>query len=76
MKQPIIDIQTTFLSQIQESKMPMTVFLVNGFQIRGTLKGFDNFTIELESESKQQVIYKHAISTMVPLKPVKLQAAH
>jgi host factor-I protein len=72
MKQPI-DIQNAFLSQAQIDKVPMTLFLVNGFQIRGTLKGFDNFTIEVDTEGKQQVIYKHAISTIVPLRPFKLQ---
>lgn len=72
MKQQI-DIQTAFLNSVSQYKVPVTVFLVNGFQIRGTLKGHDNFTIEVESEGKQQVIYKHAISTIVPLRPVKLQ---
>jgi host factor-I protein len=70
-KKGIINIQHNFLTNLTESKMPLTVFLVNGFQIRGTLKSFDNFTIALESEGKQQVVYKHAISTIVPTKPVQ-----
>lgn len=65
--------QTTFLDAVRQNHVPVTVFLVNGFQIRGTIQGSDNFTVVVESEGKQQVIYKHAISTVVPLRPVKLQ---
>jgi len=72
LKQPI-DIQDTFLSQAQQSKTPLTVFLINGFPIRGTLKGFDNFTVEIESEGKQQVIFKHVISTIAPQHPIKFR---
>lgn len=46
----------------------MSLFLLNGFQLRGQVKGFDNFTVLLESEGKQQLIYKHAISTFAPQK--------
>jgi host factor-I protein len=51
----------------------LTVFLVNGFQLRGTVTGFDNFTVVLDSEGKQQLIYKHAISTIIPIRPVNLE---
>jgi host factor-I protein len=51
----------------------LTVFLVNGFQLRGTVTGFDNFTVVLDSEGKQQLIYKHAISTIIPIRPVSLE---
>lgn len=70
-KQPV-NIQDTFLNQIRKEKVPVTVYLVNGFQIRGNVKAFDNFTIVLESEGKQQMIYKHAISTFTPLRNVTL----
>ena len=53
--------------------MPLTVFLMNGFQMRGTVVGFDSFTVVLESDGKQQLIYKHAISTIVPLRRLGLQ---
>ena len=53
--------------------MPVTMFLVNGFQRRGIVTGFDPFVVVLESEGKQQVIYKHAISTVVPARPVELR---
>lgn len=55
--------------------MPVTVFLVNGFQMRGIVTGFDSFVVILESDGKQQMLYKHAISTIVPVSPVDLRAA-
>lgn len=70
-----IDVQTGFLDAAMRNNVPATVYLINGFQIRGTVKGFDNFTVELESEGKQQVVYKHAISTIVPLRPLNLNVA-
>ncbi len=71
MKQPI-NIQDTFLNQIRKDGVPVTIFLVNGFQIRGFIKAFDNFTIVIESEGKQQMVYKHAISTFTPQRSVSL----
>jgi len=61
-----------FLNQVRKEGIPVTVFLVNGFQLKGNLRGFDNFTVILESEGKQQMVYKHAISTIVPNKPISL----
>nr|WP_320415681.1 RNA chaperone Hfq [Candidatus Contubernalis alkalaceticus] len=52
--------------------MFLTVFLVNGYQIKGIVKSFDNFTILLEVESKQQLVYKHAVSTIIPLKNINV----
>ena len=63
-------LQDVFLNAARKEKMPLTVFLVNGFQIRGTVSGFDSFTVVILSEGKQQLIYKHAISTIVPKRPV------
>jgi len=60
--------QDLILNQVRKDSMPVTVFLTSGFQIRGVIKGFDNYVIVIESESKQQMIYKHAISTIIPLK--------
>ena len=68
--QKSLNLQEIFLNQVRKTKMPVTVFLVNGFQIKGVVSGFDNFTVVLDSEGKQQLIYKHAISTVVPARPV------
>lgn len=67
-----INIQDHYLNQLRKERILVTVFLTNGFQIRGIIKAFDNFTILLESEGKQQLIYKHAISTFSPSKNVNL----
>ena len=64
------NLQDVFLNQARSSKQIVTVFLVNGFQLRGTVTGFDNFTVVLDSEGKQQLIYKHAISTIIPSRPI------
>ncbi|MEC2078369.1 RNA chaperone Hfq [Metabacillus fastidiosus] len=72
MKQSI-NIQDQFLNQLRKDGAFVTVFLINGFQIRGQIKGFDNFTILLESEGKQQLIFKHAVSTFSPQKNVQLE---
>jgi len=66
------NLQDIFLNQARCSKQHVTVFLVNGFQLRGVVTGFDNFTVVLESEGKQQLIYKHAISTIIPTRPIEL----
>jgi host factor-I protein len=71
MKQSI-NIQDQFLNQLRKDNAFVTVYLLNGFQLRGLVKGFDNFTVLLESDGKQQLIYKHAISTFVPQKNVQI----
>ncbi len=65
-----MNLQDSFLNQVRKEKMPVTIFLVNGFQIKGIVKGFDNFTVIVELEQKQQLVYKHAISTVAPVKPI------
>lgn len=65
-----INIQDNFLNQLRKDSIPVTVYLTNGFQIRGVIKAFDNFTIIVDSEGKQQMIYKHAISTFTPQRSV------
>jgi host factor-I protein len=72
MKQPI-NIQDQFLNQLRKEGIPVTVFLLNGFQLRGHVRGFDNFTVLFESEGKQQLVFKHAISTFSPQRSVQLQ---
>lgn len=68
-----INLQDVFLNKSRKENISITVFLVNGYQIRGVVKGFDNYTIVLESEDKQQLIYKHAISTIIPSKQINLE---
>ncbi|BAF59526.1 MAG: RNA chaperone Hfq [Syntrophothermus sp.] len=70
MTKPQINLQDAFLNQVRKENIPVTIFLVNGFQLKGMVRGFDNFTVILESEGKQLMVYKHAISTVSPLKPV------
>ena len=69
------NLQEGFLNRARTERVGVTVFLVNGFQMRGTIRGFDSFVVLLESECKQQVIYKHAISTIVPAKNVDLSTS-
>lgn len=66
-----INLQDMFLNQVRKENIAVTIHLVNGFQIKGNVKGFDNFTVVLESMGKQQMVYKHAISTITPARPVK-----
>lgn len=68
-----ISYQDTFLARARQRRCPVTVFLINGFQMRGTVEGFDVFTVVLQSDGKQNLIYKHAISTIMPLQPISLQ---
>lgn len=67
-----INLQETFLNHLRKNSIFVTVFLTNGFQLKGLIKSYDNFTILLESEGKQNLIYKHAISTFAPAKNVPL----
>ncbi len=70
-----INLQDVFLNQVRKDKTAITVFLLSGFQIKGIVTGFDNFTVVIDSEGKQQLIYKHAISTIIPSRPVNFIAA-
>lgn len=64
------NLQDIFLNSARKNKIPVTIHLVNGFQIKGNVNGFDSFTVVLYSEGKQMLVYKHAISTITPLKPI------
>jgi host factor-I protein len=70
--QKAINLQDVFLNQVRKDKIPVTIYLTNGFQFKGSVKGFDNFTVVLDNDGKQSLVYKHAISTIVPFKPVTL----
>lgn len=64
-------LQDQFLNELRKEHQLITVFLMNGFQMKGVITGFDSFVVCLVSEGRQQMIYKHAISTVVPAKPVR-----
>ena len=66
------DLQDLFLTRARRAQEPVTMFLMNGFQMRGKITGFDPFVVELDSDGKQQVIYQHAISTIAPVHPIDL----
>ncbi len=65
---PQLNLQDGFLNQVRKDNVPVTIYLVNGFQLKGVVKGFDNFTVILESDGKQEMVYKHAVSTITPLR--------
>ena len=67
------NLQEIFLTQLRRERRPVTMFLMNGFQMRGTITGYDPFVVVLDSDGRQQVIYKHAISTIAPIRPVELR---
>ena len=67
----VMNLQDTILKEVRRDKVPVTLFLMNGFQLRGTVSGYDNFVVVLVTDGKQQMIYKHAISTLAPMKPLK-----
>lgn len=66
------NLQDAFLNQVRRDKTNLTVFLMNGFQMHGVIRGYDGFTVVLDSDGRQQLIYKHAISTIIPPRPVEL----
>ena len=69
------NLQDTFLNRARAERVPVTLFLMNGFQLRGVLRAFDSFTVVIDSDGKQQLIYKHAISTIAPVRPIALEGA-
>ena len=66
------NLQDAFLVSARRAETPVTVFLMNGFQMRGVITGFDSFTVVLTAEGKQNMIYKHAISTISPARTLDL----
>lgn len=66
-----VNLQDAVLKECIREKVPLTLFLMNGFQLRGIITGFDSFVVVLVSEGRQQMIYKHAISTLAPIRPLK-----
>ena len=69
-----LNLQDVFLNQARKDRLPLTIFLTNGYQFKGIIRGFDQFIVILETDGKQQLVYKHAISTIAPPKPLTLSA--
>ncbi|MBQ7835242.1 MAG: RNA chaperone Hfq [Ruminiclostridium sp.] len=67
-----MNLQDVFLNQARKERIPVTIYITNGFQFKGIVKGFDNYTVILDSDGRQNLIYKHAISTITPLRPISL----
>ena len=67
------NLQDLFLNHVRKEKSTVTIYLTNGFQFRGVVRGFDNFTIILDCEGKQNLVYKHAVSTIIPAKSIGLE---
>ena len=70
----MINLQDAILNEVRREHIPVTLFLMNGFQLRGIVTGFDSFVVVLVTDGKQQMIYKHAISTLAPIRPLKAAA--
>lgn len=71
-KSTIMNLQDSFLNHVRKENLSVVIYLVNGFQIRGLVRGFDNFTVIIENEGKQQLVYKHAISTVAPVSSITI----
>lgn len=67
-----MNLQDIFLNHARKEKIPITLFLTNGFQFKGMVRGFDGYTVIVDSDGKQELIYKHAISTIIPSRPVSI----
>ena len=66
------NLQDTFLNSVRKTKTPLTIFLVNGVKLQGVVSWFDNFCVLLRRDGQSQLVYKHAISTIMPAQPVQL----
>ncbi len=70
-----INLQDVFLNQVRRARLQVTVYLTNGFQFKGIVKGFDNYVVILDCDGRQNLVYKHAISTVIPSKPIGILEA-
>lgn len=75
MSKPSANLQDHILNTLRRERTPVTVHLTNGVPLKGTIRGFDNFVVVLDSEGRQMMMYKHAISTVTPSRPVQINAA-
>ena len=67
-----MNLQDVFLNQTRKEKISVTIYLTHGFQFKGMVRGFDNYTVILDCDGKQYVVYKHAISTIIPVRPISI----
>lgn len=67
-----LNLQDVFLNQARKEKIPVTIYITNGFQFKGMVRGFDNYTVILDTDGKQNLIYKHAISTISPMRSISI----
>lgn len=67
-----MNLQDVFLNQIRKDKMTATFILTNGFQFKGTVKGFDSYVVIIDCDGKQELVFKHAISTIIPAKTISI----
>ena len=67
-----INLQDVFLNQARKDKIPVTIYITNGFQFKGVVKGFDSYAVIIDADGKQELVYKHAISTIVPARPISI----
>ncbi|HEY8347067.1 MAG TPA: RNA chaperone Hfq [Symbiobacteriaceae bacterium] len=72
MSKAVVNLQDAFLNQVRKENILVTVYLVNGYQLKGYIRGFDNFTVMLENDGRQQLVYKHALSTVMPSRNLNL----
>ena len=68
----ILNLQDVFLNQARKDRIPVTIYLTNGFQFKGIVRGFDNYVVIMDCDGKQNLVYKHAISTIIPVKPIPI----
>lgn len=67
-----LNLQDVFLNQARKERVAVTIFLMNGYQFKGIVKGFDSYIVILDCDGKQNVVYKHAISTISPVRPINI----
>ena len=67
-----LNLQDVFLNQARREKIMVTIYLTNGFQFKGIVRGFDSFTVILDCDGRQNLVYKHAISTIIPAKAISI----
>ena len=67
-----LNLQDVFLNQARKDRISVTIYLTNGYQFKGMVKGFDNYIVILDCDGKQNLVYKHAISTIIPVKPISI----
>lgn len=75
MAKGLVNLQDWVLNQLRKDNMPCTIYLVNGFQLKGIIRAFDSFTVVIDVDGRQQMVYKHAISTIMPLRALNLSEA-